>query len=134
MKQALLGGEKMQRKYKLTDHLKFIIPSLIGIFFFMTPVKIEDGYTIPIALLADWVQDLLADQLSAIMMVIIMITAILTVMGTASKSVFAKTPFFQQLFRVSPFWAITRVLAAIFAVMVFFQLGPEAIYSEDTGG
>src|SRR5699024_5069375 len=38
-----------------------------------------------------------------------------------------------QLFHVSTFWTITRVLAAVFAVMVFFQLGPEAVYGEDTG-
>jgi len=124
----------MQKKYKLTDHLKFIIPSLIGIFFFMTPVKIEDGYTIPIGLLADWVQDLLANQLSAIMMVIIVITAIITVLAKfIGEEKMLKSPFFHQLFYVTPFWTITRVIAAVFAVMVFFQLGPEAIHGEATG-
>src|SRR5690625_604071 len=99
----------MQKKYKLTDHLKFIIPSLIGIFFFMTPVKIEDGYTIPIGLLADWVQDLLANQLSAIMMVIIVITAIITVLAKfIGEEKMLKSPFFHQLFYVTPFWTITR--------------------------
>lgn len=121
------------RHYTFIDHLKFIIPSLLGILLFMIPIPTSDGLTIPIALLAEWVQDLLVDQLSAIMMIIIIITAVFTVIGSVSKSIFAKTPFFQQLFRVRPFWMITRVLAAVFAIMVYFQIGPGAFYGEDTG-
>ncbi|MEN1967582.1 YjiH family protein [Lentibacillus sp. N15] len=123
----------MQSKYTLFDHLKFIIPSLLGVFLFMIPVPTSGGLTIPIAILANWVQDLLADQLSAIMMMIVVITALLTVLATVKPKVFAKTPFFQQLFHTSPFWTVTRVLAGVFAIMVFFHLGPEAIYGEDTG-
>src|SRR5699024_9402951 len=90
--------------------------------------------TIPIGLLADWVQELLADQLSAIMMIMIILTAITTIAARIiGENKMLKTPFFHQLFYVSNFWAVTRVIAAIFAVMVFFELGPEAIYGEDTG-
>lgn len=123
------------KKPALSDHLRFIIPSLIGVFIFMVPVKTSDGFTIPVAILADWIQDLLADQLSFIMMVIIVITAIMTVIARLlGKDGFRKTPFFHNLFYVSPFWTITRVLAAIFSMMVFFEWGPEAIYGADTGG
>src|SRR5690625_1110110 len=120
--------------YKLVDHLKFIIPSLLGIFLFMTPIMTEDGFTIPIAILADWIEGILENQLSLIMMIIIVITAIMTVIAKMiGKEALNKTPFFQQLFNVTPFWLITRVLAAIFAVMVYFNLGPEAVIGEDTG-
>jgi|SRR5690625_2973522 len=121
-------------KAKLGDHLRFIIPSLLGIFLFMLPVKADGGYTIPIALLADWAQDVLANQLSAIMMIMIVITAIMSVLTKiAGEQFLGKTPFFKQLFNVSAFWTLTRVLAAIFSVMVFFRLGPEAIHGEATG-
>jgi len=120
--------------YKLIDHLKFIIPSLLGILLFMTPIMSEDGFTIPIAILADWIEGVLENQLSLIMMIIIVITAIMTVIAKIiGKEALNKTPFFQQLFNVTPFWLITRVLAAIFAVMVYFNLGPEAVIGEDTG-
>lgn len=100
----------------------------------MIPVSFRGNVTIPIAILANWVQDLLSDQLSAIMMLIIVTTAILTVIAkVGGKSTFARTPFFQGLFYTSTFWTVTRVLAAIFAVMVFFRLGPVAIHGEDTG-
>ncbi|GAB3048186.1 YjiH family protein [Virgibacillus ainsalahensis] len=125
----------MNRKhYNLGNHLKFIIPSLIGIFLFMTPVPTSDGMTIPIAVLANWLQDILAGQLSAIMMIIIVITAIMTIVARIiGPDAFSKTPFFQSLFYTGWFWTITRILAAIFAIMVYFQLGPEAIHGPDTG-
>ncbi|MGP4106214.1 YjiH family protein [Virgibacillus sp. L01] len=120
--------------YDMNNHLKFIIPSLLGVFLFMTPVGTDDGMTIPIAVLAGWVQELLANQLSAIMMVIIIITAVMTIVARfLGMEAFSKTPFFQQLFHVNIFWTITRVLAAIFAIMVYFRLGPEAIHGPATG-
>ncbi|MFD1036910.1 YjiH family protein [Virgibacillus byunsanensis] len=124
----------MKNSYNITDHLRFIIPSLIGIFLFMTPVSSDNGLTIPIALMANWVQDKLANQLSAIMMTIIVITAIITVLAKLlGRDSFNKTPFWYQLFHVSNFWAATRVVAAIFAIMVYFELGPEAVHGPDTG-
>ncbi|MHA6250627.1 YjiH family protein [Oceanobacillus sp. CAU 1775] len=125
----------MKAKYRLKDYLLFIIPSLIGILLFITPINVGDGTTIPIALLAGWVESLLADQLSFIMMMIIVLTAVFTVIGWLTKGwAYEKTPFFKQLFTTSLFWTITRVVAAVFAIMVFFNLGHEAIYGEDTGG
>ncbi|MYL40954.1 YjiH family protein [Virgibacillus salexigens] len=120
--------------YSITDHLKFIIPSLIGVFLFMSPMQTDEGLTIPIAILAGYVQDLLADQLSAIMMIIIVITAVMSVLAKIiGRDRLNRTPFFQQLFYVSSFWTITRVLAAIFAIMVYFRLGPAFIHGEATG-
>ncbi|WP_430790087.1 YjiH family protein [Virgibacillus flavescens] len=122
------------QKYKLSDHLKFIIPSLIGIFLFMVPVPIDGGMTIPIAVMAGWIQDGLSGYLSFIMMWIIIITALGTITVKAiGGDKLDRTPFFKQLFNVTPFWAVTRVLAAVFAVMVYYKLGSVVIYSENTG-
>lgn len=125
----------MLKEYKLKHYLLFIIPSLIGIILFITPISIEDGTTIPIALLAGWVEDLLANHLSLIMMAIIVLTAVCSIIGYVTNgAAFRKTPFFQGLFTTSLFWTITRVLAGVFAVMVYFEIGSEMFYSPDTGG
>ncbi|WP_246569729.1 YjiH family protein [Lentibacillus saliphilus] len=124
------------KSYSLGDHLRFILPSLIGILLFMTPISTNDGdgMTIPIAYMANWVQGLLADQLSVIMMIIIILTAIITIIARIiGRDRLQKTPFFQQLFHVSLFWTVTRILAAVFAVMTVFEIGPEAVHSGDTG-
>lgn len=125
----------MQKKHSLKTHLKFLIPSLLGIFFFMTPVKVNGDFTIPIAVLAGFVEEGLGDYLSLIMMLIIVLTAFLTiVIKFVPKHILKFMPFVRNLFNVNLFWTVTRIVAAIFAVMVYFELGSEAIYSEDTGG
>ena len=125
----------MLKEYSLRNYLLFIIPSLIGIFLFITPISIDGETTIPIALLAGVVQNTLEAHLSLIMMIIIIISAVCSIVGYLTNGkFFEKTPFFQSLFTTSLFWTITRVVAAVFTVMVYFELGHEAIYSPDTGG
>jgi len=124
----------MKKTYTLGENLKFIIPSIIGILLFIVPIKTDGGFTIPIAILANWTQDKLADHLSLIMMMVITITAVLTVIARViGREKMGKTPFFQNLLHVNWFWTIARVLAAVFAIMVYFRIGPEAIHGENTG-
>src|SRR5699024_8832143 len=126
--------EERMKTFHWLDHIKFIIPSLIGIFLFMTPVKTADGFTIPIAILAGWVESNLTNYLSLIMMVIIVITAVLTLVFKIGGAERLKgKEFLQRLFLVNTFWIIVRLLAAVFAVMVYFQIGSETIYGDDTG-
>ncbi|WP_226581548.1 YjiH family protein [Halobacillus litoralis] len=122
--------------FKASSHLRFIIPSLIGIFLFMFPISGEDGaITIPIAILAGWLETWLAGYLSLIMTIIISITAVGTVLAKiGGPNALRNYPFFHSLFNVPPVWVVTRILGMIFAIMVYFQIGPEAITSGNTGG
>ncbi|MCA1020852.1 YjiH family protein [Halobacillus litoralis] len=123
------------KDFKTSSHLRFIIPSLIGIFLFMFPIIGDDGaVTIPIAVLAGEVEERLAGSLSLIMTIIITITAIATVSAKLLGSDGSKSPFFHSLFNVPAVWVVTRVLGMIFAIMVYFQIGPEAVISANTGG
>lgn len=123
------------KSYSFLDTLKFIIPSLLGLFLFLYPLPTKDGLTIPIAFLAGKLEGVLANYLSVIMMVIILIAAILSVVvKLAGKDSFKNYPFFHQLFYTTWFWTATRVLAAVFAIMVYYEVGPSFVYSEDTGG
>lgn len=123
-----------QHRITWLDHLKFIIPSLIGIFLFMTPIKVGSGFTIPVGLLANKLEDAIGNYLSLIMMLILIITALFTIIAfIIGPNAFKRTPFFQNLFHVNLFWTLTRAIAAVFAIMVYFQVGPEAIIGEATG-
>lgn len=114
---------------------KFIIPSIIGIGLFMAPVRIEDGITIPIALLAEALEMALIDYLPAIMTLIIFISFLGSVIHKGFRPRFLdKQNFFRNLFDVSPFWVTVRLIASALAIMTFFQIGPEIVYHEDTGG
>lgn len=126
--------QKQQTKQKFS-FLLFVIPSLIGILLFMAPIKYNGEVTISIAILSGGLQNLLGPSIPYIMTFII----ILTVIGTLAAKFFkvpfiANSPFLTTLFNVNIVWVLARIFGAIFAVMVLFNLGPEWIGSEKTGG
>lgn len=126
---------KTTPSYRTTDILKFLIPSLIGILLFMFPISYKDEITIPIAILSGQLQDLLGGTIPYIMTAIITITAIATVVTKLAKPSYTKQPgFFNSLLNVSLFWTVTRIVGMVFAIMTLFKLGPEAVWSDVTGG
>jgi nucleoside recognition membrane protein YjiH len=115
--------------------LLFIIPSIIGILLFMTPIGVDGEITIPIALLSNIVLDTLGDVLPAVMTAIITLCVIGTLITKIFKPSFIyKNNFTKNLFNVSPLWTAARVLGMIFAILTLFEVGPEWIWSGDTGG
>jgi nucleoside recognition membrane protein YjiH len=123
------------KAYAATDVLRFLIPSLIGIALFMVPISYGGEITIPIAIFSGLVQDLLANYLPEIMTFIIVITLFGTVYTKLAKPAFIlNKPFYKNLFDVPTMWVIARILGGIFAVITLWQIGPEAIWSANTGG
>lgn len=113
----------------------FFIPSLIGLFLFMAPVSYNGDITIPVAILAKSIQSLFGDYLVG------MISAIIGFMAAASLLCRIKTPkliknsaFLNGLFNPSPLWLAVRVIGGLAVTMTYFQVGPEAIWEENTGG
>lgn len=124
-----------RKKVTTVDVLKFLIPSLIGISLFIIPLKYNDEITIPIAILSGWIQDVLAAYLPAIMTVIIILTLLGTIIAKLFKPAFIiNRPFFNSLFNVPTVWFGARIFGTIFVIAAFFKIGPEFIWSENTGG
>lgn len=97
----------------------------------MIPMPIDGEVKIPIA----WFASLLSGVLEPVVHWIALITLFIAAIGSL---IFLFKPkddsFVNNLFKVSIFWTITRVVGAIFSVLIIFQIGPEAIWSENTGG
>jgi nucleoside recognition membrane protein YjiH len=126
-----------QQQYPIVSHLRFIIPSLLGIILFIIPIPLEgeDGITIPIALLSGWLQEQIGTFVPAIMTGLILLTVLGTFITKFGQPAFIKkSPFFHSLFNVPIVWVIVRVLGAVFAIMTLFKLGPEWVWSDATGG
>ncbi|MDR6225223.1 nucleoside recognition membrane protein YjiH [Desmospora profundinema] len=118
----------------IRDYLKFIIPSLIGVFLFMIPITVGDKVTIPVALLAGWIQDLLGDGLPALATALLFLSVIGSLVAKFVKPGFIqRSEFLTNLFDVTPMWLTVRILGSLFAIMVFFKIGPDYIISEYTG-
>lgn len=131
----------MKKKFSISTWLLFLIPSLLGVLLFLTPIpttNAETGETewmVTVAVLANWMAGNIESFVPWIMLALLTIAAVGSLLYIAKKpNSDDDVPFFDKLFNVNLFWTITRILAAVFAFMVLFQLGPEAIWSENTGG
>lgn len=135
MKQTSTQLEHDGPTFTSRDLWKFIIPSLIGIMFFIVPIKDGDGFTIPVAFLSNTLIDLIGGvvpTLAIIMMGISVLGSLWTYM--AKPAFILDRPNLNTLFNVSPFWFAVRVIGFIAGVMTLLTLGPEMIHSENTGG
>ncbi|MFS0575947.1 YjiH family protein [Sporosarcina sp. 179-K 3D1 HS] len=122
------------KKFSLSTWLLFLVPSILGVILFMIPLKFETGWKVPIAKFADILSGILEPAMPMAAMVIIIIAALGSLLFLFKPSDGVKPSFITGLFKVSPFWTVTRILGAIFAIMVTFQIGPEAVWNENTGG
>lgn len=128
-----------------TSILKFVLPSLLGIFLFMLPIPYEGSITIPIAILSSGLQSLLADSLLHILLFTVTVSAIGSLIAKLFKPKFIlNSEFLNAIFNPSWIWIILRVLAFIFiSLIVLVQNGTtlpgalmpmiEMITSPDTG-
>ncbi len=115
--------------------MMFLLPSLLGLFLFMTPVLYDGNMTIPVAILAKLLQGVLENHLPLIVTISITISAILSIIVTIKKPKwFEKHPFLLQLFTCTKLWLMIRILGAIFVLITYTNVGPEAVHSGDTGG
>ncbi|MCR8940233.1 YjiH family protein [Brevibacillus laterosporus] len=116
--------------------MRFLIPSIIGVLLFITPVSMGGQVTIPIALLSRLLQEQFANILPQLVTIFISITALLSLWAKLFRpaALTTKTSFWTTLCRVSPFWLVMRVVGMLLAICTLFQIGPEWIWSESTGG
>ena len=132
---TLAGAATITRKkHSLATILTFIVPSLIGLLLFMTPISYQGSITIPIAVIAKGLLTLLGDAATTILLLIVLFTTLMTIIKKFFNIAWLNNnAFLNSLFEVSPIWFVTRILGAIFIVMTFFNIGFEAIYSSNTG-
>jgi nucleoside recognition membrane protein YjiH len=130
-------GRRMSTKYHWSVFLKFLAPSLLGVFLFLAPIEFNGNLTIPIAVVISQLGVLLGDHLLAILIVFCVSTAVLNILYTYVKQKprwLPQSPFLTDVFTATPFWFWLRVLGALFAVMHYFDWGPRFIVTESVTG
>lgn len=129
----------MKNKFKydndIQSFLKFLIPSLIGIFLFIVPIKINGEFTIPIAQLSSLTVSSLENVFPMLAVIFISISAIggIIIKFITSKNL-NKFKYINSLFNISPLWLSLRIIGMILILFTYFKIGPEFIWSENTGG
>ena len=119
------------KKFSLSTWLLFLLPSIAGVILFMIPLPIDGGIQIPIA----WFASILSTVLEPVVQWLALITLLVAAIGSIIFLFIPKDEtFINNLFKVTPFWTVTRIIGAVFAILIIWQLGPEAIWSDTTGG
>ena len=114
---------------------KFLIPSLVGTFLFVTPINQGGNLTIPIAVVANLLLELMGEHMLTIIWALISISAILTVLHRFLDLGFLKrNAKLDAVFSVRGFWFWTRMTGFLFANMIYFGIGPDFIIGDLTGG
>ncbi|WP_148254968.1 YjiH family protein [Aidingimonas lacisalsi] len=114
--------------------LKFLIPSAIGVGLFLIPFSTGDTINIGMGMMADGLQAMLGDALPAIAVAVLCLSVVLTTLVKVTKPKWAREGVFQEMFDVLPIWFIMRGLGALFALMTYFQVGPDVVTADFTGG
>ncbi|GGB55701.1 YjiH family protein [Shewanella inventionis] len=123
------------KQHNIKTILTFIVPSLIGLLLFMTPISVDGAITIPIAIISKALQTSLGSSIQLIVAGIVVFMAIASLLTRIVNPQFVrKNHFLRTLLKVNLFWLVTRILGAVFIVMVYLQVGPEMITSSATGG
>ncbi|MBG9449496.1 membrane protein [Cytobacillus firmus] len=117
------------------EYWKFIIPSLIGSLLFLVPVKFQGDVTIGVGILASLLGKAFSEQMPAIIIFILGLSVFLSILAKTAKPVFIlDNKFLKGLFDTGKFGLTMRVLGFAVGIMTFFEIGPEFIWSRNTGG
>lgn len=115
----------------MKKRLKFIIPSLLGAFLFITPIVVDGEMTIPIALLVKTVADLIRPIVPYMALLFVGFSVL---GGFLRIDRFLDNSYLKTLLHPSLPWKIVRSVGLVFLVMVVFKVGGEAFWGESTGG
>jgi nucleoside recognition membrane protein YjiH len=115
--------------------LQFILPSLLGMLTFLTPIRWDGDLTIGIGVITGWIKNLLGVHALQVVVGILIVTSVLTILGTVFKIGWIRRhPAWKDLFDVPYIWLALRLIGTTFGIMYLLKVGPELLISEEIGG
>ena len=115
--------------------LQFILPSLLGMLTFLTPIRWDGDLTIGIGVITGWIKNLLGVHALQLVVGILIVTSVLTILGTVFKIGWIRRHHaWKDLFDVPYIWLALRLVGTIFGIMYLLKVGPELLISEEIGG
>ncbi|RQW71737.1 YjiH family protein [Halomonas sp. YLB-10] len=120
-------------RYSTAQLAKFILPTLLGVLLFLTPISIDGRLTVLIAFVIDFVNDVIKPLMVPVTVAVAVVPSVLTVLVTFT-SLKHHSNRFVQLLNPGVGWTIVRMVGATLMLMTYFQWGPEWIWHRNTGG
>ena len=117
------------------NKILFVIPSLLGVLFFLTPIPWNGNPTIVIGIITAWLKALMGDYGLHVVVGLTVLTSVLTLLGTVLHVRWiVQHPKLKDLFDVPPIWLVIRLLGTAFGLIYLFQVGPDVLTSDAIGG
>lgn len=125
----------MEKSHVTTKNLlKFIFGSTFGILMFLVPIPQGKSFTTLLDFLKSWIKGLFGRSLPYIIMVILIISAVMSLYDYLAKPDWIrKNHYLTRAFSTTPLYLVSKIIGAVFAVMVVYGIGPEQVISADTG-
>ncbi|GGB06573.1 YjiH family protein [Macrococcus hajekii] len=123
--------EKLTSRQHRIGMWKFVLTSILGIFLFMTPLRVDGETTLPIALLAGWLKQLVGSFMPTFIVMIIIVSTLLSIYFSVRRH--SRSAFIKNLFEVNWIWLTIRIIGTLFAIAVYFKLPIPYVNTEATG-
>ncbi|MDQ0340008.1 nucleoside recognition membrane protein YjiH [Caldalkalibacillus uzonensis] len=117
-----------------TARLKFWITFLLGMFFFLIPLKVSGNWTIAFDVVVSWIRTNAPGLVALYCLLIICISALLSVLAVLQQQQKIRLSMDLSYFATKPAFLGFRVLGAVFAALIYFTIGPDWFLSPGAGG
>lgn len=126
-----------QERRSVKAILTFLIPSLIGILLLMTPFQYKGMSTVAVSVISksinQWINSLI--PIPYLILLIISISYLLALLYRFFRPAFiSQNDLLREISDIPLFWLLVRLTGLLLGLITVFQLGPEVIWSKDTGG
>ncbi|MEI5906954.1 YjiH family protein [Bacillus spongiae] len=113
----------------------FFIPSFLGVLLFLVPFSFQGEITIGVGVFATYVHSVFLSYLPSFMTGIMFLSIVFSLLtkGFQPKWII-QHPFFNSLFNISNLWLMIRMIGVLFSCFTLWEIGPEWVWSDVTGG
>ena len=120
------------RNISLSNVLIFLLPSLLGLFFFLVPLPFDGSYDLAVGVFAKTILNTLNPVITQILLGVLGLAFILSAVAETLPLTKENNGFLYS-FKVGPFWLLTRFLGFVFCFICYSKIGPHFIWSNETG-
>ncbi|MBI9010782.1 MAG: YjiH family protein [Clostridiales bacterium] len=123
MEKVIMQEEKIgEEKLKSKDYLKFLIPSVIGVFLFLFPIIKDGAVNIPLGYLIDFFKNLFKPFGMNVIYGVVLLSSFVTLGHKLFKfKVIKESKFWSGIFEVGIIGLIIRTLAIGFTIVLVLQ-------------
>ena len=126
MNEEVLESAQSDREYwTLSNLLKFIVPSLLGVSLFLIPVEFQGIMTVVLGMMSELLKSAIGSSMAYLTTFVFVSSALLSLFYYFAPAAWdERTPQLSSLFKTNAIWLSLRVLGGIFSVMTLLGKTP----------